>query len=207
MPDSTPDYEKLIAEARQLTKLHYVAMGPGTKECLAECADAIKALQGEVARWKSAFEQMRDAECIECNEIERIDRLKDEVARLTRERDEAIAHDRQPYPTVEAYEKACAALHKHEACADAAEEVAEQMRQAVELRLSTYRNSPDFRFLGRDVAYDFHQALAAKLTGEVTRLRTQRAAIIKAWDAWYDGPETRVPNELVEAIVALKEAE
>jgi septal ring factor EnvC (AmiA/AmiB activator) len=28
----------------------------------------------------------------------------------TRERDEAIAHDRQPYPTTDAYEKVCAAL-------------------------------------------------------------------------------------------------
>lgn len=45
------------------------------------------------------------------------------------------------------------------------------------------------------------------LQGEVTRLRTQRAALIKAWDAWYDGPETRVPNDIVEAMVALKEAE
>lgn len=35
------------------------------------------------------------------------------VRELERERDLAIAHDRQPYPTAEAYEKACAALNKH----------------------------------------------------------------------------------------------
>ncbi len=32
------------------------------------------------------------------------------IAELTRERDLAIAHDRQPYPTAEAYEKVCADL-------------------------------------------------------------------------------------------------
>lgn len=32
----------------------------------------------------------------------------------------AVAHDRQPYPTADAYERACAALEKHRARADAA---------------------------------------------------------------------------------------
>ncbi|MEV0526014.1 hypothetical protein AB0I66_21495 [Streptomyces sp. NPDC050439] len=35
------------------------------------------------------------------------------IIKLTRERDLAIAHDRQPYPTASAYEQACAALHAH----------------------------------------------------------------------------------------------
>jgi hypothetical protein len=35
------------------------------------------------------------------------------VPELRRERDLAIAHDRQPYPTAHAYDRACAALHKH----------------------------------------------------------------------------------------------
>ncbi|MFD9192957.1 ParB N-terminal domain-containing protein [Streptomyces phaeochromogenes] len=35
-----------------------------------------------------------------------------EQAELRRERDLAIAHDRQPYPTAWAYEQACAALHR-----------------------------------------------------------------------------------------------
>jgi hypothetical protein len=37
------------------------------------------------------------------------------------QRDLAIAHDRQPYPTADAYEVACAALEKHRARADKAE--------------------------------------------------------------------------------------
>ncbi|WP_217235429.1 hypothetical protein [Streptomyces sp. AC555_RSS877] len=38
-----------------------------------------------------------------------------EQAELRRERDLAIAHDRQPYPTAWAYEQACKALHRKEA--------------------------------------------------------------------------------------------
>lgn len=37
---------------------------------------------------------------------------------LEAERDQAIAHDRQPYPTAWAYEQACAALEKHRKRAD-----------------------------------------------------------------------------------------
>ena len=38
-----------------------------------------------------------------------------EQAELRRERDLAVAHDRQPYPTAWAYEQACKALHRKEA--------------------------------------------------------------------------------------------
>jgi hypothetical protein len=44
-----------------------------------------------------------------------------EMARLREERDQAIAHDRQPYPTQWAYDQACAALGKQRQRADAAE--------------------------------------------------------------------------------------
>lgn len=33
---------------------------------------------------------------------------------MTQERDLAVAHDRQPYPTADAYDMACVALHKCE---------------------------------------------------------------------------------------------
>jgi hypothetical protein len=39
---------------------------------------------------------------------------QDLMVELTKQRDLAIAHDRQPYPTADAYEKVCAALHKKE---------------------------------------------------------------------------------------------
>ena len=38
-----------------------------------------------------------------------------DIDRLTQERDLAVAHDRQPYPTAAAYEAVCAALHEREA--------------------------------------------------------------------------------------------
>lgn len=50
------------------------------------------------------------------------------TAELEAERDEAIAHDRQPYPTAWAYERACAALEKHRKRADEAEAELEKYR-------------------------------------------------------------------------------
>lgn len=49
------------------------------------------------------------------------ERLNARVAELEAERDQAIAHDRQPYPTAWAYEQACAALEKHRKRAEKAE--------------------------------------------------------------------------------------
>jgi hypothetical protein len=51
-----------------------------------------------------------------------------EQAELRRERDLAIAHDRQPYPTAWAYEQACKALRKHQERADAAEAALARVR-------------------------------------------------------------------------------
>lgn len=45
------------------------------------------------------------------------------------ERDLAIAHDRQPYPTAEAYEKVCAARTKWQARAEKVEAERDQARQ------------------------------------------------------------------------------
>jgi hypothetical protein len=47
--------------------------------------------------------------------------LRATLEERTRERDLAIAHDRQPYPTAHAYETVCAALQTHKARAEAAE--------------------------------------------------------------------------------------
>lgn len=41
--------------------------------------------------------------------------LIERVEQAERDRDLAVAHDRQPYPTADAYEKVCAALEKHKA--------------------------------------------------------------------------------------------
>jgi hypothetical protein len=51
-----------------------------------------------------------------------------EQAELRRERDLAIAHDRQPYPTAWAYEQVCKARTKHQERADKAEALIAEMR-------------------------------------------------------------------------------
>lgn len=45
-------------------------------------------------------------------------RLIEEIRRLTEERDLAVAHDSQPYPTAEAYELVCKAIDKWRASYD-----------------------------------------------------------------------------------------
>jgi hypothetical protein len=47
--------------------------------------------------------------------------VKAGIAQLTEERDLAVAHDRQPYPTAWAYEQACKARTAHQERADTAE--------------------------------------------------------------------------------------
>ena len=54
--------------------------------------------------------------------------LLDELEAAERERDLAIAHDRQPYPTAHAYEMACKARTKWQDRAEAAERVVESLR-------------------------------------------------------------------------------
>ena len=45
-----------------------------------------------------------------CHIMDCIDLREAEIAQITRERDLAIAHDRQLYPTAHAYEQVCKAL-------------------------------------------------------------------------------------------------
>lgn len=54
--------------------------------------------------------------------VDENDSLRAALERAERERDEAIAHDRQPYPTAEAYELVCATRDKWEARAVRAEQ-------------------------------------------------------------------------------------
>ncbi|MEV4287387.1 hypothetical protein AB0K40_17925 [Nonomuraea bangladeshensis] len=51
-----------------------------------------------------------------------------ELEQAREDRDQAIAHDRQPYPTQWAYDQACAALEQHRQRADAAEAEVARLR-------------------------------------------------------------------------------
>ena len=55
--------------------------------------------------------------------LSRAEKACDRLDRAEEERDLAIAHDRQSYPTAQAYEKVCAALHKKEDMLDRAEAI------------------------------------------------------------------------------------
>jgi len=54
--------------------------------------------------------------------------LRLELGAVREERDLAVAHDRQPYPTADAYETACRALEKHRERADKAEAERDEAR-------------------------------------------------------------------------------
>lgn len=58
-------------------------------------------------------------------------RLRDALVQAENDRDEAIAHDRQPYPTSWAYDQACAALEKHRTRAEDNAEKINSVRSAI----------------------------------------------------------------------------
>ena len=68
-----------------------------------------------------------------CTLEEQDKELKDRIAELEKERDLAISHDRQPYPTAQAYEKVCEVLHKTKAKVEQLEK--EKAEQAEEIKL------------------------------------------------------------------------
>jgi hypothetical protein len=73
--------------------------------------------------WETVKEAADALEAMEINEIallSHIERLKAELAEERRERILAEAHDRQPYPTAEAYERACAVRDQWKAKFEAA---------------------------------------------------------------------------------------
>ena len=67
-----------------------------------------------------------------CTLEEQDKELKDRIAELEKERDLAISHDRQPYPTAQAYEKVCEVLHKTKAKVEQLEK--EKAEQAKEIK-------------------------------------------------------------------------
>ena len=85
----------------------------------------------------ATFEYRPHAELF-ANAVADIAALLGEVDRLREERDLAVAHDRQPYPTADAYERACEALRKHRAEVD-------QLRERVALLEAAMRDHTDCR--------------------------------------------------------------
>lgn len=92
------------------------------------------ALLAERDRLTAALAEMTDAWKVEAQQkldlITERDKLAWALTEAKRERDEAIAHDRQSYPTAWAYEQACKALQGHKDRADAAEAQATAARES-----------------------------------------------------------------------------
>jgi hypothetical protein len=72
------------------------------------------------------------------------------VERLEQERDLAIAHDQQPYPTADAYEKVCAARTKWHDRATQLQAVIDRAVEELERRVQI---EEDAGFLSRGAAY------------------------------------------------------
>ena len=81
-----------------------------------QCIDDLSRGRGELARRVVELEislriKTEEHDCCAEDNIE----LRKQLAACEKERDEAIAHDRQPYPTAWAYEQVCKALQASQA--------------------------------------------------------------------------------------------
>ena len=85
------------------------------------------------------------------------------MAELEAERDQAITHDRQPYPTAWAYEQACAALEKHRKRADKHEATVARVEAEAEELERMIRTAPWSRYT--EVRRSHLRSLSAALEG------------------------------------------
>jgi hypothetical protein len=91
--------------------------------------------------------------------------LQQRVAEAERERDLAVAHDRQPYPTAAAYELVCAARDKWQARAETAEQRVAGLEEAVRHAHRAFTNLSAAYGLVPD---GLLEELSAALTGSAT---------------------------------------
>jgi hypothetical protein len=103
------------------------------------------------------------------NAAERIESLEARERELVKERDLAIAHDRQPYPTAEAYEAACAALSKTRDERDALQskkslltKAWEHLRGRFDLKVTECRNAWESYRAAESRAAELQRAIEAK---------------------------------------------
>lgn len=87
-------------------------------------SDALDALYDELDRFARGIPLV----CSDERHAAKVAGLEAELAEARRDRDLAVAHDRQPYPTAWAYDQACAALEQHRQRADTAEAAIARVR-------------------------------------------------------------------------------
>jgi hypothetical protein len=135
-----------------------------------------------------------------------------ELHDVTEQRDLAIAHDRQPYPTAAAYEAVCATLERKRRALDAARAELAQVTGRLRAALDAGQDVPDADLVS--LAGTHREALAGAVranqeqTAEVERLRaelaTTRGAAAAAGAGWdrEAADLARRDAELAEAVEA-----
>lgn len=117
--------------------------------------------------------------------------LRARLAEAERERDLAIAHDRQPYPTAEAYELVCAAMHKTKAERDALlvqkEEAISVLQKMDRFMNENARLTKERDSLAAQLAATVKERDAAldKLKVAETALEKIRKAANSSWNSWF----------------------
>lgn len=146
----------------------------------------------EMTGWEGQHEpdQLGGDWCIQCMGECAVLRLIAAVREARAQRDFAIAHDRQPYPTAEAYEKACAALHRWQERAKAAEDQNERLRadvvalrEAATLVLKVCPSSDDMRLLTVAIGGVSESAKASIATTDKIDAATDALRAILATDS------------------------
>lgn len=101
--------------------------------------------------------------------------LREQLARAIHERDLAVAHDRQPYPTAEAYEKVCAALNEHK----------ERLAQVEKERTRLETLLEDFGTIyGKPLSHDQADALWANAATRMRERCVEKVGQLRdEWDA------------------------
>ena len=129
---------KLSAEQlAEIPKAHEGAMRCACYEydcgCPAMLLDHITALEEENQLCARAFELDEAFKIPEVGNLNALQVVKTLKA-LEEELNLAIAHDRQPYPTAEAYEKVCEALNRTKEELKAAQELGSMLQETLETR-------------------------------------------------------------------------
>lgn len=203
---SQEELAKRLSDAAEDHRVTALALRDGLENCMASyvrAADERDALRAEVRRLKdqgrtavSLFDALKTEQRKHEETRSEVDRLKAALERMTRERDLAIAHDSQPYPTADAYEKACAALHAAKAERDTLRAEGERLK-------------------ARMPREPFDVRCADALANEVDRLVRRRIidsrspaadALVEYRNPPTDPRQPRLETALVECIAALEAA-
>lgn len=105
-----------------------------------------------------------------------MDFLLGETRQLKLERDQAIAHDRQPYPTAWAYEQVCKTLHKKE------DEVRQLQEESAVLRNEVLQAEDGIR-IEREKVWEATSALVNIRAFHVDELQKTKA---EGWDEGHE---------------------